>query len=85
MGLIEYAVQTAGMPGLPYVSLDHLFYLAWNLVSMSAAIRILKPGCPGLPGLLLSRRLVSGFHVVSPMKSNLGIRSGRGLGMIQIT
>ena len=49
MGLIEYAVQAAGIPDLPYVSLDHLFYLSWNLVSMSAAIRIFKPGEAGVP------------------------------------
>jgi DNA-binding CsgD family transcriptional regulator len=49
MGLIEYAVQTAGIPGLPYISLDHLFYLGWNLISMSAAIRIFKPGEAGVP------------------------------------
>jgi DNA-binding CsgD family transcriptional regulator len=43
MGLLEYAVQKAGIPGLPYLSTDHIFYLAWNAVSMSAAIRIIKP------------------------------------------
>lgn len=51
MGLAEYAVETAGLPGLPFLSLDHLFYLSWNIVSMSAAVRLLKPGDAGVPAL----------------------------------
>ena len=49
LGLLEYAVEKAGIPGLPYLSTDHLFYLAWNAVSMSAAIRIFKPDASGSP------------------------------------
>lgn len=51
MGLVEYAVETAGLPGLPFLSLDHLFYLSWNIVSMGAAVRLLKPGDSGAPVL----------------------------------
>ncbi|NLJ45492.1 MAG: hypothetical protein GX430_02905 [Treponema sp.] len=51
MGLIEYVVETAGLPGLPFLSLDHLFYLSWNVVSMSAAVRLLRPGDAGVPVL----------------------------------
>lgn len=51
LGLIEYAVETAGLPGLPFLSLDHLFYLSWNIVSMSAAVRLLRPGSEGVPVL----------------------------------
>jgi len=51
LGLLEYAVQKAGIPGLPYLSTDHFFYLAWNVVSMSAAIRIFKPDISGTPVL----------------------------------
>lgn len=51
MGLIEYAVETAGLPGLRYLSMDHLFYLCWNIVSMSAAVRLLKPEAAGSPVL----------------------------------
>lgn len=47
MGLIEYAVEKAGIPGLPYLSTDHLFYLAWNAVSMSAAVRLFRPDASG--------------------------------------
>ena len=51
MGLIEYAVETAGLPGLRNLSMDHLFYLCWNVISMSAAVRLLKPGVGGAPVL----------------------------------
>lgn len=51
MGLVEYAVEVAGLPGLPFLSLDHLFYLSWNIVSMSAAVRLLRPGDAGVPVL----------------------------------
>lgn len=51
MGLLEYAVEKAGIPGLPYLSTDHIFYLAWNVVSMSAAIRVFKPDAKGSPVL----------------------------------
>ncbi len=51
MGLVEYAVEVAGLPGLPFLSMDHLFYLSWNIVSMSAAVRLLRPGDAGVPVL----------------------------------
>ncbi|PKL25800.1 MAG: hypothetical protein CVV47_03930 [Spirochaetae bacterium HGW-Spirochaetae-3] len=49
MGLIEFAVEIAGLPWLPSISVDHLFYLAWNIVSMSAAVRLLAPSEGGVP------------------------------------
>lgn len=49
MGLIEFAVESAGLAWLPSISLDHFFYLAWNIVSMSAAIRLFKPSESGVP------------------------------------
>jgi DNA-binding CsgD family transcriptional regulator len=49
IGMIEYAVQSAGLAGLPSISLDHFFYLAWNLVSMSAAVRLIRPGGEATP------------------------------------
>jgi DNA-binding CsgD family transcriptional regulator len=49
MGLIEFAVESAGLAWLPSISLDHFFYLAWNIVSMSAAIRLFKPSEGGVP------------------------------------
>lgn len=43
IGLIENAVEAARIPWLTTISLDHFFYLAWNVVSMSAAVRLLRP------------------------------------------
>ena len=40
IGLIEYGVQAAQIPWLGSISLDHFFYLAWNVVSMSVALRL---------------------------------------------
>jgi len=51
MGLLEFAVESAGLPWLPSISLDHFFYLAWNIVSMSAAIRLFRPSEGGVPVL----------------------------------
>jgi DNA-binding CsgD family transcriptional regulator len=48
-GLIEFAVEIARLPWLPTVSLDQLLYLSLNLVSMSAAVRLFKPGEAGTP------------------------------------
>lgn len=51
MGLVEWAVDMADLPGLPLLSLDHFFYLAWNIVSMTAAVRLFKPPKSGVPVL----------------------------------
>jgi DNA-binding CsgD family transcriptional regulator len=51
IGVVEYAIQSAGLPWLPYLSLDHFFYLSWNVISMSAAIRLFKPAEKGAPVL----------------------------------
>lgn len=51
MGLVEWAVEIADLPGLPLLSLDHFFYLAWNIVSMTAAVRLFKPSETGEPAL----------------------------------
>jgi len=51
LGLIEAAVLAAGISWLSYISLDHFFYLAWNIVSMSAAIRLFKPLPGGTPAI----------------------------------
>ena len=40
IGLIEHAVEAARIPWLGSISLDHFFYLAWNVVSMSVALRL---------------------------------------------
>lgn len=51
MGLVEYAFEYLQLPGIPFLSLDHLFYLSWNIISMKAAVRLLKPGSEGVPVL----------------------------------
>ena len=40
IGLIEHAVEAAQISWLGSISLDHFFYLAWNVVSMSIALRL---------------------------------------------
>jgi len=47
LGMAEYVIELQGIPGLPFLSLDHFFYLAWNLVSMSAAVRLFRPSKGG--------------------------------------
>ena len=47
LGFVEYALQTAGVSWLEDVSLDHFLYLAWNVVSMSAAVKVFRPGSQG--------------------------------------
>jgi DNA-binding CsgD family transcriptional regulator len=51
VGVIEHLVELAQLPWLGYISLDHVFYLAWNIVSMSAAIRVFRPTETGVPAL----------------------------------
>jgi DNA-binding CsgD family transcriptional regulator len=51
LGLLEYAVARSGILGFSEFSVDYLFYLAWNIVSMSAAIRLFKLGDSGIPAL----------------------------------
>ncbi|MDX9801609.1 MAG: LuxR C-terminal-related transcriptional regulator [Spirochaetia bacterium] len=46
-GLMESAIQASGIGWLSMLSLDHLFYLAWNIISMTAAVRLLKPSKSG--------------------------------------
>ena len=46
-GVVEYAVENAGIPWLSYISLEHFHFLAWNIISMSTAIRLFNPGTTG--------------------------------------
>lgn len=43
-GILEWFFGTLQIPGLANLSLDHFFFLAWNLISMSAAVRLIQPG-----------------------------------------
>ena len=51
LGLLEYAVASSGILGNIPFSVDYLFYLGWNIVSMSAAIQLYKTGEGGSPVL----------------------------------
>ena len=51
LGLVEYAIAYSGILGFSDFSIDYLFYLAWNIVSMSAAVRLFKTGSTGAPVL----------------------------------
>lgn len=48
LGLVEFALQSAGIAGLEQVSLDHVLYLAWNVVSMTAVITAFRPSGEGI-------------------------------------
>ncbi len=79
IGVIEYGIQSARLPWLSYVSLDHLFYLAWNMVSMSAAIRLFKPteaGNPVLESVPEERRQSLGL---SAREAEMAVLIARGL------
>ncbi len=49
IGVIEFAVEAAEIPRLAYISLDHLFFAAWNVVSMGAAVHLFRPAAEGTP------------------------------------
>jgi DNA-binding CsgD family transcriptional regulator len=79
IGLIEYAVSVAGWPWLTSISLDHFFYLTWNIVSMSAAIRLFRPvegGTPMLEAVPEERVKALGL---SAREAEMAIMIARGL------
>lgn len=79
LGLLEFAVEKAGIPGLPFLSTDHLFYLSWNIVSMSAAIRFFRPleaGVPIIDAVPVERALALGL---SSREKEMAVLIARGL------
>jgi len=46
-GFLESLIQSAGIDWLAVFSLDHLYYLSWNMVSMSAAMRLFRTAGEG--------------------------------------
>lgn len=79
IGLIEDAVEAARIPWLTTISLDHFFYLAWNVVSMSAAVRLLRPtesGTPVLDAVPVERVRSLGL---SGREVEMAVMIGRGL------
>jgi DNA-binding CsgD family transcriptional regulator len=84
IGIIEYAVEAANLAWLPAVSLDHFFYLAWNVVSMSAAIRVFRPaekGKPVLESVPAERIKTLGL---SPREVEMAVMIARGMANKQI-
>lgn len=79
VGVIEFAVSAMGIEGLSYISLDHVVFLSWNLVSMSGAIRIFRPAEAGAPALdSISKERVREFGL-SPRETEMALQIGRGL------
>ena len=83
-GLIEFAVETARLPWLPTLPLDLLFYLALNVISMSAAFQLFKPVEGGTPMLDSvpdeQRRLLN----LSPREAEIAVLIARGFANKQI-
>ena len=79
IGLIEFFVQSAALPWLRSLSLDHFFYLAWNLVSMSAAIRLFRPTEDGVPVLdSIPRERIEALKL-SARETEMALHIARGL------
>lgn len=77
--LVEYAIQATGVPWLASLSLDHLFYLAWNVVSMSAAIQLMKPAENGAAMFeTVPRERVEALGL-SPREAEMAVMIARGL------
>jgi len=85
MGLVEFAVNAAGLPWLPSISLDHFFYLAWNIVSMTAAIKLFTPGDGGVP--ILDSVPAERKHSLglSGREAEMAVMIARGLANKEIT
>ncbi|MFW6362753.1 MAG: helix-turn-helix transcriptional regulator [Spirochaeta sp.] len=83
-GLIEFAVETAGLPWLPTLSLDHLLYLSLNIVSMSAAYRVFRLSSSGIPIMdavpAERRRMLN----LSAREAEIAVLIARGLANKQI-
>ncbi len=79
LGFAEYIIELAGIPGLPFISLDYFFYLAWNIVSMSAAVRIFNPGEEGIPVLdSVPQERIQALGL-SPRETEMAVLIARGL------
>ncbi len=79
IGLVEYAIQATGVPWLASLSLEHLFYLSWNIVSMSAAIQLLRPAEKGAAMFeAVPRERIETLRL-SPREAEMAVMIARGL------
>ena len=79
IGLVEFAIQATGIPWLASLSLEHLFYLAWNVVSMSAAIQLFRPAENGDAMFeSVPRERVEALGL-SPREAEMAVMIARGL------
>jgi len=79
IGLIEYAVEAARIPWLGTLSLDHFFYLAWNVVSMSGALRLFGAAGTGPSAADRSPEERARALGVSGREAEIAVMIGRGL------
>jgi DNA-binding CsgD family transcriptional regulator len=79
MGLIESVLQSSGISWMTFISLDHLFYMVWNLVSMSAILRLFQPGETGTQFLdEVPQERIKALGL-SPREAEMAVMIGRGL------
>lgn len=79
IGLIEYAVEAARIPWLGSISLDHLFYLAWNVVSMSVALRLFGTAGAGRATVEVSPEERARGLGLSGREAEIAVMIARGL------
>lgn len=79
IGLVEYAVETARIPWLGTLSLDHLFYLAWNLVAMGGALRLVGSADGGGAAVAVVQTERARALGLSGREAEIAILIGRGL------
>ncbi|MDC7235508.1 MAG: helix-turn-helix transcriptional regulator [Spirochaetales bacterium] len=78
-GLIESALQSSQIAWLSTISLEHLFYLAWNVISMFFALRLLKPSSSvSSPIGTVPEELIKNLKL-SAREVEMAIMIGRGL------
>lgn len=78
-GLIESAIQSSQIAWLSTISLEHLFYLAWNIISMTFALRLFKPSSSVSPAIgTVPEELIKSLKL-SAREVEMAIMIGRGL------
>jgi DNA-binding CsgD family transcriptional regulator len=76
---VEFAIQATGIPWLASLSLEHLFYLAWNIVSMSAAVQLFRPAENGDAMFeSVPRERIEALGL-SPREAEMAVMIARGL------